>query len=138
MIYYLDANTFVYASNPRDPYFKPCSQILNRVSSRKIQAVTSTETIQEIVFYSQKFRNINLGIAAAREVLNIMPKILPIDSSVIQRYLELVSVYPKIDSRDNLHVAVCLLNGITAIISSDRDFDKIKEIRRVDPEDFLI
>jgi len=54
----------------------------------------------------------------------------------IERCLDLVSTYPKIDSRDNLHVAICLLNGLTTIISADSALDKIKEIKRIDPKDF--
>ena len=137
MTYYLDANIFIYANNISESYFKACSKILKEVSSGKIKAVTSTEAIQEIIFYSQKFSTIDFGVLISQKVLEIVPEIIPIDLDTIHHYLELVSLHPKLDSRDNLHVATCLKNGLTTIISADAGFDKIKEIKRVDPKEFI-
>ncbi|MEX0616292.1 MAG: type II toxin-antitoxin system VapC family toxin [Candidatus Woykebacteria bacterium] len=137
MTYYLDANIFIYASNPDDPNFETCSSILKRVGLREIKAVTSTETIQEIIFYSQKFKNVKAGIAIASGALKIAHQILSIDLNVTHRYLDLVALYPNIDSRDNLHTATCLVNNIDTIVSADKSLDKIKEIKRVDPKIFI-
>ena len=135
MTYYLDANIFIYANNPDDPYYRACSAILKTVALKNRMAVTSTETIQEIIFYSQKFKDVDSGIYMAKEILKIVPRILPVDLKVVHKYLTLVEEYPKMDSRDSLHVAVCLSNGITSIISVDKGFDGVKEINRIDPAD---
>lgn len=133
MTYYLDANIFIYANNPDDPYYRACSGVLKAVALKNKMAVTSTETIQEIIFYSQKFKDVDAGIYIAKEILKIVPRILPVDLKVVHKYITLVGEYPKMDSRDSLHVAVCLSNGITSIISVDKGFDGVKEINRIDP-----
>jgi predicted nucleic acid-binding protein len=47
----------------------------------------------------------------------------------------LVERYPELSARDLIHVATCLEEGITAIVSPDRGFDTVSEIRRVDPSE---
>ena len=58
---------------------------------------------------------------------------------VMRRVPELAARYrPSLDSRDLVHVATCLHEGITAIISPDRGFDLVAEVRRIDPGEFAI
>ena len=43
----------------------------------------------------------------------------------------------KIKPRDAIHAAIALENGIETIVSYDRDFDKLEEIKRLDPHSLL-
>ena len=43
--------------------------------------------------------------------------------------------HPDLAARDLVHVATCLEYGIDTIISPDRGFDSVTEIRRLSPED---
>jgi predicted nucleic acid-binding protein len=38
-------------------------------------------------------------------------------------------------ARDLIHVATCLAHGIEAVVSPNTDFDRIREVRRIAPED---
>jgi PIN domain. len=49
------------------------------------------------------------------------------------RALELLKTFPAITSRDAIHAATMINNGIKQILSTDTHFDLIPEIRRIDP-----
>ena len=47
--------------------------------------------------------------------------------------LDLYASYPSVDFEDALAVAHMEQRGITAIVSYDRDFDRVAGLRRADP-----
>ena len=44
---------------------------------------------------------------------------------------------PDLAARDLVHVATCIHEGITEIVSPDRGFDQVAEVRRIDPAAFM-
>jgi predicted nucleic acid-binding protein len=54
----------------------------------------------------------------------------------MRRVPDLARRYPTLGARDLVHVATCVHEGITKIISADRAFDQVAELRRIPPEDF--
>jgi predicted nucleic acid-binding protein len=46
---FLDTNIFMYAAGQEHPLKAPCVGILRRVASEELEAVTSTEVLQEIL-----------------------------------------------------------------------------------------
>jgi hypothetical protein len=51
----------------------------------------------------------------------------------MRRMPELVEAHPTLAARDLIHVATCLQEGISDIVSPDRGFDAVPGIRRIDP-----
>jgi predicted nucleic acid-binding protein len=51
----------------------------------------------------------------------------------MDRALDLLKSDPTITSRDAVHAAVMLHNSLRVIISTDKHFDSIPGIRRLDP-----
>ena len=51
----------------------------------------------------------------------------------MRRVPGLVAAYPALSARDLIHVATCIAEGIDTIVSPDRGFDQVREIRRLDP-----
>jgi predicted nucleic acid-binding protein len=60
-------------------------------------------------------------------------KIYPITLSELERTLLLLKEFPSINSRDAIHAATMLNNGIEKILSTDPHFDLIKGIERIEP-----
>ena len=58
-------------------------------------------------------------------------KILDINYEILKKMLE-VYKNEKLDPRDSIHLATMQINKINIIISQDSDFDKIKQIKRID------
>lgn len=130
---FLDANIPMYAVGREHPYRGPFLRVLQRVLEGHLEAVTNTEVHQEILY-----RYLSLGMGEqARDVSErfqtLVPRVLPVTMPDIVRARDLSAQYPSLQVRDLLHVAVMLNNSIATIISVDRDFDQVTEIRRLDP-----
>lgn len=53
-----------------------------------------------------------------------------------EKALEISKTVERITSRDAIHAATMINNGIREIISTDAHFDQISQITRIAPEDF--
>jgi len=70
------------------------------------------------------------------DVLDLFAPVLPITHALMRRVPELALKYPSLQARDLTHVATCIHEGITEIISPDRAFDQVAELHRIDPAEF--
>ena len=59
--------------------------------------------------------------------------LLPVSDESFRRALALDA--PSLGAKDRVHVATCLTHGIDLVVSADRGFDAVAEIRRIDPLD---
>lgn len=134
---YLDANIFIYLSTKNSSFHNVCVNFIDYCKKNKIQIVTSAETFQEIIYYSQNIKKLPEGLETAENIKQISDEILSIDIIVIETYLKLVKIHKTAQSRDSLHVATCLQNKLDLIITYDKDFKKFKEIKVQTPEEFL-
>ncbi len=66
-------------------------------------------------------------------MLILFPAPLPVSGEIIAVARDILSAYPRLGPRDAIHAAVVLNQGLEAIISADRAFDEIREIKRMDP-----
>ena len=97
---------------------------------------TSVAVIQEILHrYSLTGRRIT-GIDLSRETLKVFNPVLPVDPKDIHYAMDLLKKYNALRSREAIHAAVALNNGISNIVSTDHHFDTVKEIKRIDPAEF--
>lgn len=129
----LDAAVFMYAAGADHPLKKPCQEILDRVAGGSIEATTSAEVIQELLHRYRAIGRHEGGIALARRILSAFQPVLPITDGVARRLPDLAERYANVSARDIVHVATCVEHGISQIITPDRGFDVIREIRRLDP-----
>ena len=132
MSVFLDTAVFMYARGTDHPLREPSRALLQMVAERDLQAVTSAEVVQEILHRYIAVRRATVGVALAREVVTAFRPLLPITHAVAQRMPDLVERYAGLTARDLVHVATCLEEGIDTIVSPDRGFDAVKEIRRLD------
>lgn len=133
MTYYIDTNIFLYTEDPESPHHLACKGILEQVATGSITGVTSVETIQEIAYFHQKHKQPRKGLRLIDDILKILPNLLSIDTATIEEFRYLLERYPMSSSRDLIHFAVCKVYGISQIITVDKDFDRFREIKRVDP-----
>lgn len=125
----------MYAAGQDHPLRAPCVRIIQRVRDGEMEGVISTEVIQEILHRFVAIRRPDLGAALARDALDLFAPVLPVTHAVMHRMPALVERYPALAARDLVHVATCLEHGISAIVSPDRGFDVVSEVRRLSPED---
>lgn len=134
---YLDTNFFLYLSNNSSPFYESCLNLIKYSKKNKIFLTTSCETIQEIIYLTKNTKQLAGGIKASEKSLKLVNELLPVTRNTIDIYLEKVKDYRSATSRDLIHLATCVENKITTVITLDRDFSKFKEIKAITPEEFL-
>lgn len=138
MTIFIDTAIIMYAAGGDHPLRTPSRDILQRVGDGDLDGVISVEVIQEIVHRFARIGRSEIGHAQAIEAMDLFAPVLPVTHALIRRVPELAARYPSLDSRDVVHLATCVHEGITTIISPDRAFDQVAEVRRIDPSEFAV
>lgn len=131
----LDTAVLMYAAGAEHMLRMPARRIIERVADGSLVAVISAEIVQEVLHRFVAIGRAELGARIARDALDLFEPVLPITHAVMDRMPGLVERYPALAARDLVHVATCLEAGIGVIVSPDRGFDVVREIRRVPLED---
>lgn len=97
------------------------------------EATTSVEVIQEILHRFLSIRDPKTGRDLAKRTMDTFAPVLPVTHALMRRVPDLAKRYPALAARDLVHVATCVHEGITEIISTDRGFDQVAELQRIDP-----
>ena len=69
-------------------------------------------------------------------MVQLCSAVLPVTVADTRKALDLLKTHQTITSRDAIHAATMINNGIKEIISTDTHFDLLPEIKRIDPEKF--
>jgi predicted nucleic acid-binding protein len=136
VIVFVDTSVLMYAAGGEHPLREPCRTIVDGIGRRSISAVTSIEVVQEILHRYLSIGRAAGGIALAEETMDLFAPVLPITHALMRRVPEIARRYPALSARDLIHVATCIHEGITEILSTDRGFDAVQEVRRIPPEEF--
>lgn len=129
----VDANIFMYAAGAGHPNKDASLRFLQRVSHGVENAVVDAEVLQEILHRYRSLGRWDDGKEVYDLVRRIVPVVVPIDELVMDRARSLLDADRVIMARDALHAAVVLEKELKAICSFDRDFDRIRGVRRVEP-----
>ena len=130
---FIDTAVLMYAAGAGHPLREPCRRIMLAIGSGALEAVTSVEVVQELLHRFLAIRRIEIGTQLASDAMDTFAPVLPISHALMRRVPTLASRYPKLAARDLVHVATCIHEGINEIVSPDRAFDQVSEIRRLDP-----
>lgn len=132
-IVFIDANIFL-ESALKDRNYQNCGAFINLIKDRKIKAVTSdfilyTCLLQiELKLKSVEFiKDFIISINSLEGLQIIRPSLTDMYNSVK------ISAEYKLDFDDSLVVSCMQSNSIKTLISFDKDFDKIKIIKRKEP-----
>ena len=135
MTVFVDTAVIMYAVGTAHPLKAASAEILRRVASGALHGVTSAEVIQEIVHRFVHAGRPERAAEVAGHALAVFSPVVPVSHAVVERLPGLLARYPNAAARDLLHVATCLEERIGTIVTPDRDFDGISELRRADPAD---
>jgi hypothetical protein len=133
-VLFLDTNIPMYAAGAVGPYKRPCVDVLKAVAEGRLDAVTNVEVFQEILYRFHALRRLSDGIELSVYFRQCVPNALPVVWDDVEMALKLLHEYKDLKPRDALHAGVMLNHGITQICSADKDFDRIQEVDRIDPQ----
>ena len=131
--FFLDANVIMYSLGSSHPYKEPCKNILEKIKSGDIRAVTNTEVLQEILHRFFSLGKPDIAEIGYASMVRLCLTVLPVTLAETNRALELMKANSAITSRDAIHAATMINNDIKEIISTDSHFDLIPGINRIDP-----
>lgn len=139
-LYFIDTNIFLRVLVKEDKKtFKECFEILEKIKQGKIKAFTSSLVLTEVGWVLGKTYKFS-----KRQVIDALRSILNLKGlKIVDKYHPYlaVSIYEKFSVKfvDAFIASNFLADGEElsgAIISYDRDFDKIG-VKRKEPKDFL-
>jgi predicted nucleic acid-binding protein len=127
----------MYAAGGTHPLREPCRNSLRRAVEQRLTLVTAAEVLQEILYRYFSIGRGRIARAVYRSTTRLCDEVLPIEEAHTSRALELLEQHAGISPRDAIHVATREGAGMRRILTTDRDFDAIPEVVRIDPGEFV-
>lgn len=128
---FIDAAIIAYARYDA-PQRPSCTEILRTVANGRLAAVTSVLVLEEVWHLEHRGRP-PLPIGTARAAHGLFRTVL----DLTQDHLLAAMDQPEspLGTADRLHVAVAREAGCDVVVTTDRDFDDIVGLTRLDPDD---
>ena len=131
----IDANVLMYAIGKAHPLKAPSFKFLEAVTKDKIRANIDIEALQEILHIYHRRKETEKGLLACDRYLLMFPNPITVDTMCIRKGRDMLGKYPHLAARDAVHIGVVLTYQLEGIVSVDKHFDRVKEIRRFDPRE---
>ncbi len=128
---FIDSNIPMYVAGREHPHRAPAIRFLDAVRSGDMQACTSTEVLQEILYRYLALDRPAIGFEVYDLFADICPVVLPVALADTDRARRLLEEAAGLPVRDAIHAAVMLNNSIHRIATFDRHFDRVRGIERV-------
>ena len=128
---------FLYAVGAEHRYRAACREILSLAASGALVGDASVELIQEFVHVRTRRLNDRVESAEAGREISAMCRLHSLELDDLRLGLKLFEDSAHLQMRDALHAATALNRGIALIVSTDRAFETVAGLERVDPLDAL-
>lgn len=129
----IDTNVIMYAAGVNHPHKQPSAALLERVAAGEIEATIDAEVLHEILHRYRAIRQGSDGRRVYDLTRQLFPDVLPITGAVLDRARRILDADPRLMAREALHAAVVMREGMEAVCSYDRDFDRIMGLVRQEP-----
>lgn len=130
---FIDSNIPMYVAGRDHAWREPARRFLQKVRSGEVDGCTSTEVLQEILYRYAALKRLDLARDVYDLFVQLCPVVFPVTLADTDRAKKLVCSPRGAGVRDALHAAVMLNNDVRVIATFDEDFDRIKEIQRLQP-----
>jgi predicted nucleic acid-binding protein len=109
----------------------PARRFLESARRGDFEACTSTEVLQEILYRYSSIGRLDAARGVYDAFVEICPEVLSVTLADTDRARDILCESTGISARDAVHAAVMLNHGIDCIATFDKDFDRIRGIRRL-------
>ncbi|VVB66139.1 tRNA(fMet)-specific endonuclease VapC [Candidatus Gugararchaeum adminiculabundum] len=130
---FVDANIFIIAALQASGNGQKCREFIKKIEAGEQRSITSVLVLDEVL------NSIEIHTGSRVKAKSIVEKILSTQNLEIcevnmKQFGKSIKYFEAgLRPRDALHVAVMLEQGVTTILSFDRDFDSIPAIKRQEP-----
>lgn len=129
----VDTNIIMYAVGKPHALKGPCKNVLQKVVHGLISANIDVEVLQELLYVYDSRGERKKGLNMVKENLILFPHPFAIGKNEIVKARDLMTKYRALTTRDAIHCAVVINSNLEGMISTDKDFDIVKEINRFNP-----
>ena len=129
---FVDSNVPMYVAGGEHPNREPARRFLERVRAGEVDACTSTEVLQEILYRYSALRRIDLAAQVYDLFVEICPAVLDVTLADTDRARDLLRDFNGLSARDAVHAGVMKSHGVEWIATFDTGFDTLPEIRRIE------
>lgn len=128
---FVDSNLPMYVAGRDHLHRAPARRFLERVRTGEVDACTSTEVLQEILYRYNALKRLDLARQVYDLFVQLCPVVFPVTLADTDRAKDLVCDGSGIGVRDAIHAAVMLNHDIHDIATFDKGFDRIEGIDRL-------
>ena len=132
MTVFIDSNIPMYVAGGEHPNREPARRFLDRVRRGKVEACSSTEVLQEILYRYASLGRLDLAREVYDLFVEICPVVLDVTLADTDRARDILCSTSHISARDAVHAAVMLNHDVERIATYDAGFDRVPGIRRLD------
>ena len=131
---FIDTNIPMYAAGTPHPLREPARRVILAIANDEIDAWMDAEVFQEILYRYIHIGKRAVGFQIFDHFYELMrERILPVDAEDLMRSRKFAERYPHLSPRDLIHLAVMVRHHLLEIVTTDKGFDQVQEVRRVDP-----
>lgn len=128
---FVDSNVPMYVAGRDHPLREPARRFLARVRTGEIEAHTSTEVLQEILYRYFGLGRPDLAHEVYELFVQLCPVVLPVTLADTDRARALLRAVDGLSVRDAVHAGVALNHDIQRIASFDRGFERVAGLERL-------
>ena len=123
----------MYAAGKEHPHRDPALRFLAQVQKGKVEACTSTEVLQEVLYRYSAIGRLDLAGTVYDLFVEICPVVFSITLADTDLARSLLLGVKGISARDAVHAAVMKNHDVERIATFDAGFDGVPGIRRIEP-----
>ncbi len=133
---YVDSNIFFYAKIMDREYGPSCAEVIRSIHDGRTTAAVSTLVALEVANALRKFGLGREVRDTVDSIFSLRMQVASLEQSDLRNAINTFHKY-LISPYDCAHVAMMKRLGAQALISADKDFDKITGITRRNPKSFM-
>ena len=130
-----DTSIFIYALGKEHPYKESCREVMRLAAVGDLQGEASVDLLQEFTHQRARRTGDRRGAAKAARSVAKLAWWHSVEPSDVQRGIDLFETHESLDAQDAVFAALAINRGIDAILATDRSFDEIEGLKRIDPTD---
>jgi predicted nucleic acid-binding protein len=130
----LDTTVLVYAKGLDHPLRDPCRELIEAVASRRIEATSTVEVIQEFVHVRARRRDRSDAASLGRDYAELLSPLLSPTIDDLDAGLALFEHTQALGAFDAVLAACAARAGVSAIVSADVGFADLTGVAHVVPD----
>lgn len=125
---FLDSNIPMYVAGTPHPNRAPAVRLMEQVRAGALEACTSTEVLQEILYRYSALGRLDLAGTVYDLFVQVVHEVFDVTLADTDVARDLLLSTGGLSARDAVHAAVMLNRGVTTIATFDRGFGRVGQL----------